>query len=155
MNFEDSFERLIGHEGGYVNDPEDPGGETKYGISKRSYPAEDIPNLTLGRALQIYQKDFWGPSGCDAVPDAIRYEMFDCGVNSGPKRAILILQKAVGEIQDGLLGPHTLMAAQSMNPFRLQARLLGHRLDYMNDLKNWAAHGRGWAQRVAEILQRI
>ena len=73
MTFDEAFLRLIGHEGGYVADSRDPGGETKFGISRRSYPGEDIKgNLTLARAKTIYARDFWGPAGCDAVPDGIR-----------------------------------------------------------------------------------
>ena len=155
MTFDEAFERLIDpqHEGGYVNDPRDPGGETKFGISKRSYPAEDIAGLTLDRAKAIYRRDFWGPAGCDAVPDAIKFDMFDTAVNSAPRTAIKILQRAVGELDDGILGPHTLLAATGMDPERLIARFNGWRLDYLNDLPTWPAFGRGWAQRIAENLK--
>ena len=74
MDFNQAFKTLIGHEGGYVDDPEDPGGETNFGISKRSYPQEDIPNMTLERATEIYQRDFWWAAGCDAVGGGSRVE---------------------------------------------------------------------------------
>ena len=77
MNFDQAFETLIGHEGGYVNDPRDPGGETKYGITKRQYPGEDIPNMTLVRAKDIYQRDYWWKAGCDLVPDEVKFDLFD------------------------------------------------------------------------------
>lgn len=153
MNFDYAFERLIGHEGGYVDHPNDPGGETKFGISKRSYPGEDIRGMTLARAKQIYRRDFWGPAGCDAVPSAIKFDLFDTAVNSGVRTAIKLLQRAVGEADDGVLGPQTLQAAQSMDPERLVARFNGWRLDYMNDLPTWPSFGRGWAQRIAENLK--
>jgi lysozyme family protein len=153
MDFDTAFDRLIGHEGGYVNDPRDPGGETKFGISKRSYPGEDIAGLTLDRAKAIYRRDFWGPAGCDVVPGAVKFDLLDTAVNSGVKTAIKFLQRAAGETDDGVLGSRTVQAAQSMDPARLQARFNGHRLDYLNDLPTWPAFGRGWAQRVAENLK--
>lgn len=152
MTFDEAFERLIGHEGGYVNHPADPGGETKFGISRRSYPGEDIKGMTLERAKTIYARDFWGPSGCDAVPDAAKFFMFDCGVNSGPKTAIKLLQRAVGTVEDGILGPLTLQATQSMPAARLVARLSAHRLIFMTGLPSWPAFGKGWVRRVATNL---
>lgn len=149
MDFDAAFERLIGYEGGYVSHPKDPGGETKYGISRRSYPGEDIAGMTLERAKTIYRRDFWGPAGCDVVPDAVKFDLFDTAVNSGVVTAIRLLQRAVNAHQDGKLGPRTLMSAQAMDPERLLARFNGHRLDYLNDLPTWPSFGRGWAQRIA------
>lgn len=153
MNFDQAFEWLIGHEGGYVNDPRDPGGETKFGISKRSYPAEDIKGLTLERAKAIYRRDFWGVAGCDAVPDAMKFDLFDMAVNSGPVTAIKTLQRSAGVTPDGLLGPITLQALNSTPAPRLVARFNGHRLDFMTDLKTWPVFGKGWAKRVASNLK--
>lgn len=153
MDFDGAFKRLIGHEGGYVNDPADPGGETKYGISKRSYRGEDIAGMTLARAKTIYLRDFWGPAGCDAVQGAVKFDLFDTAVNTGVKQAILFLQRSVGEVDDGILGPRTLQAVQSMNPWQLLARFNGHRLLHATDLKNWPAHGRGWAKRIGKNLK--
>jgi lysozyme family protein len=154
VTFDDAFTKLIGEEGGYVNNPADPGGETKYGISKRSYPEEDIANLTLARAKYLYARDFWGPAGCDAVPDGIKFDLFDTAVNSGWKRAVMLLQSAVNEVVDGDLGPHTLQAVQSIDPERLIARFNGWRLDFLNDNPTlWATFGRGWSQRIAENLK--
>lgn len=153
MDFDTAFERLLGHEGGYVNDPRDPGGETKFGISKRSYPGEDIAGLTLERAKLIARRDFWGPAGCDSVPHSVKFDLFDTAYNSSPKWAIKFLQRAVGEVDDGVMGSRTLLALQSMDPERLQARFNGWRLDYLNDLPTWPSFGRGWAQRVAENLK--
>ena len=153
MMFDDAFDKLISHEGGYVNDSRDPGLETKFGISKRSYPAEDIKGLTLERAKAIYRRDFWGVAGCDAVPDAIKFDLFDMAVNSGPVTAIKTLQRSVGVTPDGLLGPITLQALNSTPAPRLVARFNGNRLDFMTDLKNWPVFGKGWAKRVASNLK--
>ena len=87
LDFDQAFDRLIAVEGAYVFDPRDPGGETKYGISKRSYPALSIANLDLGTARAIYRKDFWDVLGDDCHP-AIRYQAFDFAVNSGIQTAL-------------------------------------------------------------------
>lgn len=155
MTFDDAFLRLVGHEGGYVNDPRDPGGETKYGISRRSYPGEDIAGMTLERAKTIYRRDYWGPAGCDAVPVGIKFDLFDMAVNSGVKPAVRTLQRAAGlpdRAVDGVLGPRTLQAVQAMPEARLLARFNGARLEYMAGLTNWPAFGRGWARRIAANL---
>lgn len=158
MNFDQAFERLIGHEGGYVSAEsarrnDDPGGETKFGISKRSYPGEDIAGLTLERAKLLYRRDYWGPAGCDALPDGVRFDLFDLAVNSGVRTAARLLQQAVGAEPDGIIGPRTLQAVQSMPAPRLVARLSGARLAYMTTLANWPANSRGWARRIAANLQ--
>lgn len=152
MTFDQAFERLLGHEGGYVNHPNDPGGETKFGISRRSYPNEDIAGLSLERAKLIYRRDFWGPAGCDAVPDGIKFDLFDMAVNSGVRTAIRTLQRACGEVQDGVLGPRTLQALQTMPAPRIVARFNGARLQFMTSLPGWSDFGRGWARRIAENL---
>lgn len=152
MNFDQAFERLIGHEGGYVNHPDDPGGETKYGISRRAYPLEDIKGMTLDRAKAIYRRDYWGPAGCDAVPDGIKFDLFDTAVHSGPVTAIKMLQRAIGALPDGLLGPKTLQTLNSMPTARVVARFNGQRLAFLADNKAWATFGEGWAKRVASNL---
>jgi lysozyme family protein len=152
MNFDEAFKKVIGLEGGYANHPDDPGGETKYGISKRAYPREDIANLTLDRAKQIYLKDYWGAAGCDSVPDAIKYHLFDMAVNQGVKTSIKALQKSVGEFEDGIIGPLTLQAIQSTPVLRIALRLNAARLKRYTETDNWATFGKGWASRVAELL---
>jgi len=152
MTFDEAFVRLIGHEGGYVNDARDPGGETKYGISKRTYPGEDIRNMTLERAKDLYRRDFWWAAGCDAVPDAVKFDLFDMAVNSGVKTAIKNLQRAVGVEPDGVIGNVTMQAIGAMNPVRFVARFNGHRLQFMSSLSTWPAFGRGWANRIAKNL---
>jgi lysozyme family protein len=155
MNFDQAFERLIGHEGGFVDHPSDPGGATNYGISQRSYPGEDIRGMTLARAKEIYARDFWGPAGCDAMPEAVRFDLFDMAVNSGVRAAVKTLQDAVGETSDGILGPRTLQAVQSMPADRVRARFNGARLHFMAGLSNWPAFSRGWARRIAANLLEV
>ena len=155
MDFETALTRLLAHEGGYVAHAADRGGETNMGISKRSYPLEDIRNLTRARAAEIYARDFWGPAGCDCVPDPIKYHLFDAAVHHGVRGAVRLLQGVVGETQDGILGPRTLQAVQSMPAPRLASRFIGARLDLMAGLTSWPAFGRGWARRLAANLKEV
>ena len=152
MTFDEAFKVMVDHEGGYVDHPHDPGGETKYGISKRSYPAEDIKNLTLERAKAIYLRDYWQAAGCDYVPAKARFSLFDTAVNSGVKQAIKFLQRAVGAQDDGVIGSKTLMLLEATPPAVFIARYNGHRLQFMSSLPTWPAFGRGWANRVAKNL---
>ncbi len=161
MTFDEAFERLLGHEGGFQARPDDSGNwtgarvgvgrlvGTKYGISAAAYPGEDIAGLTLDRAKELYRRDYWGPAGCDAVPDALRFDLFDYAVNSGVRTAARALQRAVGEEQDGVIGPRTLQAIASMPAARLAARFAGARLLGMTELVAWSTYGRGWTRRVA------
>jgi lysozyme family protein len=152
MNFEQAFEKLLSHEGGYVNDRRDPGGETRYGISKRSYPNEDIAGMTLERAKLIYHRDYWLPSGCEVVPDALKLQLFDMSVNSGVKAAIKAMQQAACVPADGVIGPQTLTAIRAMQPARFVARFNGVRLAFMAGMAQWPAFSRGWALRIADNL---
>lgn len=155
MDFNASFAALIGHEGGYTWHAADPGGETKYGISKRAYPSEDIKGMTLDRARVLYLHDYWAPAGCDVVPDGIKFDLFDMAVNAGVKAAVKCLQRASGETDDGVLGPRTIQAVQSMPAPRLSARFNGYRLEHLSGLPTWPAFGKGWARRIASNLQRV
>jgi lysozyme family protein len=155
MNFDQAFDKLIGHEGGYVNDRRDPGGETKYGISRSAYPGENIAAMTIERAKTIYARDYWGPAGCDALPDAAKLQIFDMAVNSGVQTAIKTVQRAVGTTPDGVLGPLTLQAIQSMPAARFVARFNAQRLAFMAQLPTWPAFGRGWAMRISSNLMEV
>ena len=96
MNFNEAIERVLSHEGGYVNNPADPGGETQWGISKRSYPNVDIKALTRSQAVEIYRRDFWGAVNADDMPDGVAYQTLDFAVNSGVGTAIRYMQRALG-----------------------------------------------------------
>ena len=154
MTFDEAFEALIGHEGGYVNDPRDPGGETKFGISKRAYPAVDIRNLTLDGAKAIYRRDYWAPVECDNLPAALRFHVFDAAVNSGLRQAVQFLQTAVGVAADGRFGPVTRAAVLAADPASLAAQYSGARLQFMTELLTWPTFGKGWARRIASNLMR-
>ena len=153
MNFDQAFEKLLGHEGGYVNNPADPGGETKYGISKRAYPTLDIKNLTLDTAKTIYLVDYWRASGCDAAPDKIKFQIFDVAVNSGVGRAVQFVQSVVGATPDGIMGPKTLAALAAIDPPVFISHFNAERLEFMAHLPEWPSFGRGWARRIANNLR--
>ena len=95
-------------EGGYVNHPEDPGGETNCGISKRFHPKEDIPNMTRERATAIYYRDYWLANRCDKLPRCVALALFDFALNAPAHQARKALQRAVGAKPDGKIGPKTL-----------------------------------------------
>lgn len=155
MNFDQSFEKLIGHEGGYVNNKSDPGGETKFGISKRSYPALDIASLTLADAKAIYKRDFWDRAQCDRLPQAVAFDVFDAAVNSGIWQSIRFLQRAMGLADDGIVGPLTLATVGRWEPEAVQARFNGQRLEFMTKLSTWDVFSRGWCRRIATNLQSV
>lgn len=150
MDFDTAFARLIDSEGGYSNNPEDPGGETKFGISKRSYPDVDIANLTIDGAKAIYFRDFWEPLG--AAHPAIKFQCFDFAVNSGIQTAIRKLQAAVGVADDGHWGPVSAAALTKMDLNDVLMRFAAQRLLFMTSLSTWPTFGKGWARRVAHDL---
>lgn len=154
MNFEQAFDRLISHEGGYSNrsPADDPGGETNWGISKRSYPHLDIKALTRNQAAVIYFKDFWQPLEHGTHP-AIMFQAFDFAVNSGIQTAIRKLQIAIGVADDGHWGPVSVIRLATMDVNDVIMRYTAERLDYWRKLSNWPANSSGWAGRAAANLR--
>lgn len=152
MNFDRAFELLVGHEGGYVNHADDPGGETKYGISKRQYPHLDIAGLTLSDAKEIYRRDYWDRARLEEMPYRCRFDIFDAAVNHGIGTSIRFAQRAVEVADDGHVGPVTLKAIQQMHPTRFISLFNAHRLHFFTKLSTWDSFGRGWARRVADNL---
>lgn len=152
-DFDTAYDRVMGHEAGYVNDPNDPGGETKWGISKRSYPHVDIKGLTREDARAIYRRDFWQRIRADKLADGVAFQLFDFAVNSGMETAIRYLQRALLVADDGHWGPRSQAAADASSESDLILLLCAERLDFMTRLKNWDHHGRGWARRMAGNLR--
>ena len=152
MTFDEAFDRLMQFEGGYSNDPRDPGGETRYGISKRAYPDEDIAGMTIMRARELYRRDYWDRCQCDQLPAWIAGQVFDAAVNSGVRQASIWLQRAVGAQPDGVIGAKTVACARRADPGTAIARFNGLRLRFMTDLQTWPAFSRGWARRIADNL---
>lgn len=151
-NFNTACDRVLGHEGGYVNDPNDPGGETKWGISKRSYPDLEIKFLTRDQAALIYLRDFWTPIHGDEIPFALAFQGFDFAVNSGVQTAIRYMQRALGVVDDGHWGPVTQRAAMGCDECTTVIRLLALRLQFMTLSQRWPYFSRGWASRIANDM---
>jgi len=145
--------RLLGNEGGYVNDPQDPGGETNWGISKRSYPTVNIKELTRDQAIALYKRDFWDAAHLDGQAFGVAYQMLDFAVNSGISPAIRAIQRAVSCADDGHVGPVTVAAIAAMAAHDLIMRFLAERLIFMTGCKNWEFAGKGWARRIAADLR--
>ena len=127
--FDDIIEVVLHHEGGYVNDPKDPGGETNFGIAKRSHPDVDIKNLTKEGAKEIYYQDYWMKNRVPQLPDELKHIYFDMCVNQGRGRAVKILQQSANakgaDLKvDGGLGPKTLSALDGVELQRVRACLL-------------------------------
>jgi len=153
--------RINGHEGGYVNrnKKDDPGGETKWGISKRSYPHLDIFNLTLEQAAEIYEVDFIRPISSRELPNGITFQLVDFAVHSGIRRAVKELQRTmnivIGGIHvdpDGVIGPLTRAKILSFSDSDLVMRLTAARIKFLKGLDNWQANSRGWMDRIANNL---
>jgi lysozyme family protein len=153
LTFDDCFARLLGNEGGYSNDPTDPGGETNWGISKRSYPDVDIRNLTKAQAKEIYLRDFWNPVDAVNLPSSIVYQLFDFAVNSSPNTAIRHFQRALGVADDGHFGPISKKAVVDSSESDMIMNLIAERLDFMTRLNNWKDAGKGWVRRVVKQLR--
>lgn len=108
--FENCIDKVLKSEGGYVNDPDDAGGETKFGISKKAYPSVDIKNLTLDDAKAIYKKDYWDKiKGDEIADDSVAYEIFDTAVNMGTRASSKLAQTVANSTPDGIIGANTLI----------------------------------------------
>lgn len=150
-NFETCLDRTLAHEGGYVDNPNDPGGETNMGISKRSYPNEDIRNMTRDRAAFLYRRDYWEAVRGDELPSGVDMVVFDAAVNSGPRQAIKWLQRAVGAAPDGIVGVRTMAAVANADPLHVVRLVCTHRLSALRALSTWTHFGKGWERRVENV----
>ena len=176
-SFDQAYDFLRGHEGGFTDDPRDPGnwtggarglGEcrgTHYGISAAAYPNLNIRALTVADAKAIYRRDYWDPARGDDLPPPLALLVFDAAVNSGVSRAVRWLQQAVGVKADGIIGPATLRAvearaghrahgamslpgASAENGAALLAEMLAQRALFMSSLPTWSTFGTGWMRRL-------
>ncbi len=151
--FDAVFAVLIGHEGGYVNHPADPGGETKFGITKRSYPHLNIASLTLDDARSIFRRDFFDALRCGEMPAPLALLVSDAAYHCGPGRSARWLQAALRVSQDGAIGPATLGAIQRWQGkgAELCAEVVAQRMLYLTGLKTWPTFGKGWTRRIAGL----
>ena len=146
-----AFNLLIEFEGGFVDNPNDKGGATKHGISKKQYPDLDIENLTLDKAKEIYRRDYWDRYKCRFLPDSLSIALFDSVVNSNAKRMTKFLQQALGVTADGVIGNQTIGAANRLPEKKVLNDFLDLRLEYLMSLKDWKHFGNGWGARVSKL----
>jgi len=155
--FEKAMKVLFKHEGGYVNDLVDPGGETNFGISKKAYPDLDIENLTKEKAKKIYWKDYWQKGRCDYIPVFLAPIHFDMCVNMGIKTAVKILQKTANHKNkyaidiDGGLGPKTIKAITDIEPDRVRAFRVMHYAKIIERKPALIKYWFGWFKRSLEV----
>lgn len=152
---------VLKHEGGYVNHPNDPGGETNKGITWRTYaawrrsqglPEQSVRHITDSEVRAIYKAQYWDAVRGDDLPAGLDYAVFDFAVNSGPARAAKFLQRQIGVPQDGVIGSHTLSAIPA-DTIGLVRSLCDARLAWLRTLRHWGTFGRGWTARVLDVKE--
>ena len=149
-NFNIAFRTILEVEGGLVDDPNDRGGLTKYGISKKAFPNLDIASLTIEQAKAIYRKNYWQPCRCDDLPASFDIAVFDTAINMGCSKAVKLLQKALNINVDGSIGPKTIAAAKAAGETELRNFFLYRLFDYANQTA-WKHYGRGWFNRLITV----
>ena len=145
------------YEGGFVNNPRDPGGATNFGITQATLSAwrghhvtvNDVRSLDRPEVDQIYQANYWSQIRGDYLPAGVNLVVFDFAVNSGVVRAILALQAALGVTQDGHFGLETEAALSTKHPDQIISDICARRLSFLERLKTWKFFGKGWSARVA------
>lgn len=160
-NWEQCFTLVLKHEGGFVNNPKDPGGMTNLGVTKKVWEAfvgrevdeAEMRSLTPEMVKPLYKKNYWDAIRGDDLPDGVDYATYDLAVNSGTRRAIKMLQKAAGVPDDGAIGPKTLEAVSDKNPRELAQDICENRLAFLQGLPTFDTFGKGWSRRVAEVEQ--
>jgi lysozyme family protein len=157
LNFETAFDRLIGHEGGYVNHPNDPGGETMWGVtiavaraSGYTGPMRDLPREA---AKTIYRSQYWDKVKAGSMPFAVAFQVFDAAVNHGTSQAAKFLQRAAGVVDDGIIGPKTLAAVAERGAAAMLLRFNAEREQFYTNLPTWPSFGKGWSRRVVTNLR--
>ncbi|TPN11740.1 glycoside hydrolase family 108 protein [Mesorhizobium sp. B2-1-2] len=160
-----SLDKLLVHEGGYVNHPSDPGGPTNKGVTQRVYDAyrkgkgqraRSVKSITMDEVYEIYDRQYWDAVKGDQLPDGVDYVVLDGAVNSGVRQSVMWLQRALGAAYkgriDGSMGFSTLEALKTVNNHdALVDRICDIRLNFLRHLKTWPVFGKGWAARVSEV----
>ena len=149
-DFNRCIDFILAEEGGYVNHADDPGKETNFGISSRTYPGLKIRELTLSDAVDIYRRDYWQPIQGVMFPDPLALVLLDTAVNMGPTAAILMLQRAVNVREDGVIGIQTRDAALDALPALISDYLAERALRYAKN-PHVPVFGRGWYRRLLRV----
>ncbi len=160
-NYNKCLETILHHEGGYVNHPKDPGGETNLGVTKRVYlehgGTKDMKDLLVEDVAPIYKKGYWDKMKGDELPNGLDLCVFDFGVNAGPGRSAKYLQTMIGTVADGGIGPNTLKKlgeyVEKHGIEKCIEDFQGARQDYYEKLSTFATFGKGWTRRVDETTE--
>lgn len=155
-SFDDAFTALVGNEGGYSNNPADPGGATMHGITERvargwGYQG-DMKDLSLDTAKAIARKFYWDPYQCDQFDARIGFQVLDAAYNGG--HAAQWLQQAAGVTQDGIIGAITIATVRAADPMKIVMLFNASRILYYTSLGTWESFGKGWSNRIANNLRR-
>jgi lysozyme family protein len=164
-NFKECLDLVLKSEGGWVNHPQDPGGETNLGVTKRvweeyvGHPVKTMKNLTKDDVAPLYEQKYWRPCYCEVLPRGLDFVVFSMGVNAGPGRSVKLLQQSIGCVPDGIIGPRTRELISSSNGTTLIAKFSETRREYYRSLKLFPVFGKGWLNRVnheeAEALNMV
>lgn len=161
-NFDKCFALVLAHEGGYVNDPRDPGGRTNLGVTQRAWEAflnrsvteAEMRKLTPPDVKAFYKAMYWDRLKGDQLPAGVDYAAFDLAVNSGVNRAAKYLQDIAGVPADGIIGPKSMEAILACNPQEMTDAICDMRLEFLQRLPTFATFGKGWSRRVAEVKEK-
>jgi len=160
-NFDRCLEKMLKHEGGFVNHPKDPGGMTNLGVTKavweewlgRPVSEKEMQALTPIMVKPLYKRKYWDAVRADDLVAGVDYCVFDVAVNSGPGRAIKFLQSVVGATPDGGFGSITLALVKKAeaDPTTLIKQYCARRLEFLQSLRTFETFGKGWSRRVQEV----
>jgi len=157
-NFPKCLQVILHHEGGYVNHPRDPGGETNLGVTKKVYQewggTKDMKDLTVEDVAPIYKKNYWDRCKCDDLESGVDWVVFDWAVNSGTGRSAKAIQKICGATQDGAIGPKTLALIGTQNTQYVIEEFGKIRQDFYESLKTFDTFGKGWTRRNKETTEK-
>ena len=161
VNYDKCLETILHHEGGYVNHPKDPGGETNLGVTKKVYQehggTKDMKDLLVEDVAPIYKKGYWDKIKGDELPGGLDLCVFDFGVNAGPGRAAKFLQQMIGTVVDGGIGPNTLAKLEEYirenGEHEAVKKYQEMRQKYYESLSTFATFGKGWTRRVEETTK--
>jgi len=157
-NFDECLKMLLHHEGGYVNHPKDPGGETNLGVTKRVYEkwggTKDMKDLTVEDVAPIYKKNYWDKCKCNDLASGLDWAVFDWAVNSGTGRSAKAVQKICGASQDGAIGPKTLALVNGQDTHYMVEEFGKIRQNFYESLSTFNTFGKGWTRRNTETTKK-
>lgn len=160
-NFDFCVGEVLKYEGGYVDDPHDPGGPTNHGITRCTWEgwvghvvsSGSFKDLKESDVKPLYKAKYWDVCRCDNLPAGVDFVVFDTAVNSGPTKAAKILQQCLNMPVDGIIGMHTIEAAWAYDPVKLVHRYCDARIAYLKSLASYKFFGDGWDDRIAQLRE--